>query len=291
MSVGVKRLSPTSRINARRRGVDKPAWGILYAMEDEKSVNLKRKIIEKGVKQLLDEAKVPLRAHLKVVKELKLALDRHKKDQSDWKGVLDQHEKGLKTHAELSDKHVEQVNALGSEIQRLSERDWTGPQGESGQDGNDAKEVDIEGLASLVLSRIPPAKDGIDGNHGKDAETPSVDALVEAVVARVQKGDVLHISHVKGASGFIKDGIRYRFEELMHGSGSGTGSSGITLIPVTGTRDDSNVTFTVTTTPTVLNINGGLYEKTGGSITWSIAGTTITLSSPVGTGGSISGLK
>lgn len=245
-------------------------------MEDEKSVKLKRQIIEKGVKQLLDEAKVPLRAHLKVVKELKLALDRHKKDQSDWKGVLDQHEKGLKTHAELSDKHVEQVNALGSEIQRLSERDWTGPQGESGQDGNDAKEVDIEGLASLVLSRIPPAKDGIDGNHGKDGITHPVDALVEAVVARVQKGDVLHISHVKGASGFIKDGIRYRFEELMHGSGKSSGSTGFQQ-PTSGTVNGVNAVFVWATAPSVIVVDQGRPMQkvsSDGTINWT--GTTTT---------------
>lgn len=69
------------------------------------------------------------------------------------------------------------------------------------------------------------------------------------------------------------------------------GSGGFTIVAVTGTVDDSNVTFTAATEPTALVINGGIYQKTGGSITWTYVGTTITLSFPVGTGGSIFGLS
>lgn len=67
--------------------------------------------------------------------------------------------------------------------------------------------------------------------------------------------------------------------------------SGITLVTVTGTIDDSNVTFSSATLPTVLVINGAVYRQTGGAITWSRSGTTITLSVPVGTGGSIFGMS
>jgi len=65
---------------------------------------------------------------------------------------------------------------------------------------------------------------------------------------------------------------------------------GLSIIAVTGTINDSNVTFTSATLPTLLNINGAFYQQTGGSITWSRTGTTITLSSAVGTGGSIFGI-
>lgn len=70
---------------------------------------------------------------------------------------------------------------------------------------------------------------------------------------------------------------------------STTGSLGI--LAVAGTIDDSNLTFTVGSLPTVLIINGGTYKTTGGSITWSYLAGTITLSSAVGTGGSIFGLN
>lgn len=57
----------------------------------------------------------------------------------------------------------------------------------------------------------------------------------------------------------------------------------------TGTVDNSNTSFTFTTAPTVLVINGGIYAPTGGAITWT-GTTSVTLSSPVGSGGSIFGL-
>lgn len=69
------------------------------------------------------------------------------------------------------------------------------------------------------------------------------------------------------------------------------GGGFITIVAVSGTINDSNVTFTSATEPTVLVINGLVYQKTGGSITWSYLAGTITLSSPIGTGGSIFGLS
>lgn len=67
-------------------------------------------------------------------------------------------------------------------------------------------------------------------------------------------------------------------------------AASLTVKTVTGTIDDSNVTFTSASEPTLLNINGSFYQKTGGSFTWSYAAGTITISSPVGTGGSIFGV-
>jgi len=74
------------------------------------------------------------------------------------------------------------------------------------------------------------------------------------------------------------------------GEAVGGGGSDGAIIPIGGTIDDSNVTFTSDTDPDLLAINGLIYRKTGGSITWSWSSGTITLSSPVGTGGSIFGL-
>lgn len=60
---------------------------------------------------------------------------------------------------------------------------------------------------------------------------------------------------------------------------------------VSGTVDDSNVVFVVASEPMVLVINGGVYESTGGAITWTYSEGNLTLSSPVGTGGSIFALQ
>lgn len=68
------------------------------------------------------------------------------------------------------------------------------------------------------------------------------------------------------------------------------GGGGLTIITLTGTIDDSNVTFTAGSEPTQLVINGGIYKPTGGAIAWTYVAGTITLSNPVGTGGSVYGL-
>jgi hypothetical protein len=63
------------------------------------------------------------------------------------------------------------------------------------------------------------------------------------------------------------------------------------VLTATGTIDDSNMTFTVVSEPSVAIINGAAYLPTGGAITWSYSSGTITLSSPVGVGGALFFLK
>lgn len=70
------------------------------------------------------------------------------------------------------------------------------------------------------------------------------------------------------------------------GGGSGGGFS---IITVSGIINDANMTFTAPSQPSELVINGAAYQQAGGAYTWSYAGGTITLSSPIGSGGSIYG--
>lgn len=86
-----------------------------------------------------------------------------------------------------------------------------------------------------------------------------------------------------GAATFISNTLNIP----QYTGGGGTG--GFAVITVSGTINDSNVTFTAASLPDVLVINGGSYLQTGGAITWSYSTGTITLSSPVGTGGAIYG--
>lgn len=72
---------------------------------------------------------------------------------------------------------------------------------------------------------------------------------------------------------------------------TGVGVLSSSVVTVTGTIDDSNTSFTVTTQPSVLVINGTVYQQTGGAITWTYLAGAITLSSAVGTNGSIFGLR
>lgn len=67
---------------------------------------------------------------------------------------------------------------------------------------------------------------------------------------------------------------------------SGGSGSGLNKETPTGTVDDSNTSFTVSNEPFFINVNGAIYEVGDGLYASYVAGT-ITLSSPVGTGGFI----
>lgn len=64
----------------------------------------------------------------------------------------------------------------------------------------------------------------------------------------------------------------------------------ITLLAATGAVNDTNTAFTFTSQPSVIVINGAVYQQTGGAITWTWADPTATLSVAVGSGGSIFGI-
>ena len=63
------------------------------------------------------------------------------------------------------------------------------------------------------------------------------------------------------------------------------------VLEVTGTIDDSNTSFVIGSKPMVVVINGGMYQSTGGAITWTYSEGTLTTSFPVGSSGSIFGLS
>lgn len=71
------------------------------------------------------------------------------------------------------------------------------------------------------------------------------------------------------------------------------GGTGLTKLTVTGTIDDSNVTFTTSSVPVYMIINGSMYasgDTSGGIVMWTAVGTTVTLAFPVGSGGAISAM-
>lgn len=140
------------------------------------------------------------------------------------------------------------------------------------------------------------------------AETPQP---VETIVAMVMEGmkGAIKIDHIVGLEGKLAE-IRNHKATGWRGGGdtvvAGVGvtitntpngnkqisapGAGLSVIAIAGTINDSNVAFTALSNPTLLCINGGFYQKTGGSITWTYVAGAITLSSAVGTGGSIFGI-
>lgn len=63
--------------------------------------------------------------------------------------------------------------------------------------------------------------------------------------------------------------------------------SPVSLLTATGTVNDANVTFTFTSAPQIVVVNGLALRQGHG---WSIATLTVTLDNPVGTGGDIYGI-
>jgi len=170
------------------------------------------------------------------------------------------------------------------------------------ENGKDADEsAIIEKVEEHIEKNLPQfgerIRDGLELLEGDDRLDASAIKGLKKLIKRVS-GDGHVTFHGGGGVGAIKgivagtnitvDNTNPQYPIIASTGGGGGGS--LTTIPVTGTINDSNLIFTSATQPDVLVINGGLYQQTGGAITWTYVAGTITLSSPVGTNGSIYGL-
>ena len=195
----------------------------------------------------------------------------------------------------LLSRILEKVNIAQDGINGVDGID--GIDGKNGRDGKDGVNG-VDGRHGKDGKNGRDGKDGVNGKDGKDGVDGKdgnhaiidEDALILSLIDKLKKEKLIDLSHIKGGQTFVKDQVRYKIEELMHGSVKPASASGITIITISGTVDDSNTSFTATTQPTLLNINGSFYQPLGGAITWTYAGGTITISSPVGTGGQIYGI-
>ena len=139
-----------------------------------------------------------------------------------------------------------------------------------------SKPVDISMIAGAV------SKKELEEKHKKILDGMAlVDGRIKLIDQRWRGGGQAKVYHDTTLSG---DGTPSNPLSVIGGGG------GVSVLTISGTVDDSNVTLTAVQEPSLLVINGSLYQKTGGSITWSYSSGTITLSSPVGTGGQIYGL-
>lgn len=165
-----------------------------------------------------------------------------------------------------------------------------GPEGKAGKDGKDGR----------------PGRDGKDGRDGRDTpetmvayledliqsvdkkiptpETPdSFRAKVEAIiqVSEVAWDSVKKNLDIMGMPDFRKlaMGLQAQIDELNAAT-----ATSIEFETPTGTVNDTNVTFTATQTPIYIIQNGLQYFEDAG---YTLSGLTITLTTPVGTGGFI----
>lgn len=203
---------------------------------------------------------------------------------------------------------------------------FRGFDGDDGKDGKNGK----DGVDGKPGPRGPKGEKGLDGIYGKDGingkdgSPDTADQVVTKVnkaKVKIKKSSIEGFDDIESLAKSANDKVKkyllmggstltkvqinglasgdFSTINIIGGTVTNVGgtltvtipsAAGLSVIAVTGTVDDSNVTFTSASLPTLLNINGAFYQQTGGSITWSRSGTTITLSSPVGTGGQIFGI-
>ena len=198
----------------------------------------------------------------------------------------------------LIDKDISTVIERVGEVEKEQ-----GPQGEQGEKGErggkgDRGDTGPKGDAGDVGPQGMSGKDGLDGLSGKDGksivgpkgkdgkesspDTGKVIARKLETLEGVERLDYYALKNLPSIPKKLKGGGKL-------GGGGGSGGLG-TILTATGTIDDSNVTFTFTQLPSILIINGGMYQQTGGSITWTYLAGTVTLSVAVGVNGAIFGL-
>lgn len=243
-------------------------------MDETQLKTLKHQILERGMKSLLDEAQVPMREHFKVLQVLHKRIQAHDESNKAHEKVLDGHKQLISQvegnmtrhegHMEAHERQIAEWDQTATHLQSIEH--LKGEPGEPGQPGMDGKTPDIDFIISSVLQQIPTPENGEDG---KDAEVDE-DAIVQAVIKRLQKDKSLDLTHIKGAQKFIKDGVSYKIEELMHGGGGSKGGTFAIQIP-TGVVNGVNNTFVFVTAPSVIVLdNGNFMNKVSsdGTVNW-----------------------
>lgn len=185
----------------------------------------KPEILSESLKSAVKETSVPALMLLKVIKNYHDAISAHKRDMTTNQAILRASKKDREEHQRHIKEHDAQIGAYNAELERsrtIAKGD-PGEPGAPGLPGADGQDADEQRIIESILSRIPLPKDGDPGAPGKDAVIDEK-AFMNRLLGRIKNEQLLDLSHIKGAQGFIKDGVNYKFEELMHG-GSGTGST------------------------------------------------------------------
>lgn len=153
-----------------------------------------------------------------------------------------------------------------------------GKDGNNGRDGKDGTSVSLEEVVDTlrpeIFTRFSWMHGG--GNANRNIQVNSVNVLTPYTDINLIAGTGITITTVANNTTKYAD---------MTITATGSGSQ-LTAETPTGTVDDSNVTFTVVHQPLYIVVNGAQYTVGTGLYSSYVAGT-ITLSSPVGTGGFI----
>lgn len=204
----------------------------------------------------------------------------------------------------LKKELVDKIEAFDRKVAQVKQ----GPVGPQGLPGNHAPTIDEEALIKKVAARVPRPLNGTDHNPAdiialrkeilklqkptveqKKLTIQDVDGLEQTMHAfKTQLGNAGGYMH--GGGDTVSAGPNITITNTNGTKVISAVATSLTIIAVTGTIDDANVSFMAASQPTLLNINGAFYQKTGGSYTWTYVAGTITLSTPVGIGGQLFGI-
>lgn len=219
---------------------------------------------------MLKETPVPLHVHLSVIKKLKETVEEYKQSLHEIQSFHLKASEERKMQKQEHDAFIAKYEAL---LEELASTDWTGQPGKDADEEKIIKSV----LAQIVIPEPQPGKDAVIDEE----------SLAKQMLDYIKKEGLLDLTHIKDAQRFIKDGVSYRVEELMHGSGSRGGSATIYTETPSGLINGSNRTYTVAhTITTVIGmwINGEFIHP--GEYTVSGAGFTMGTALPLALSGS-----
>lgn len=258
---------------------------------DKETVKLNRTLVEKSVNHILETANVPGKHFLKIARVLRATLLEHQADRTSFREMISgvathfkQHKEDRTNHLaqleELKKQHADILESHKAELERVKEMK-KGEPGEPGTPGDPGKDADHELIISTLVARdlLPKPE---PGEPGKDAEFDE-EALFKKFIALIQKNKLINATHVQGLQGWVKDGVKYRYDELMHGGGIASGSI---FLPISGTINAANTAFVFKRKPALVNVNGTFYRETKGW-SWTASTQTVTLDNPVGQNGDI----
>lgn len=164
--------------------------------------------------------------------------------------------------------------------------------GPAGRDGSPDMAEDIRNKLELLTGDERLDKSAIRGLDTLEADLQAAKSvrvlagrsLLQLQVDGKKKGAIQYLNLVAGSGVTLTyDSSNGRNDIVINADGGGEGGS-FSVIAVSGTIDDSNVSFTAASTPTVVVVNGASYRDGHGC---TITGTAITLDNPVGQGGDI----
>lgn len=205
----------------------------------------------------------------------------------------------------------------GEDADELKIAQWVLSQIPTPKDGRDGKDADEDRIVSKIAKMVPKSDD-----IAKEVlkRIPENKASLKVIQEKIELDPEVLMGHLEKLSPKLKDKLgineidkltKILDRRYIHGGGdtvtagtnvtitrnangdkviNATGGAAIAVLAAAGDIDDTNTTFTFTSVPTIVVINGASYAATstvGGTLAWTNVGTTVTLAFPVGTGGSI----